>query len=170
MDKVIVTVLLILAGTVTVVALFNAVQPAVSQSSGALGSMAADISDRVTSRIEIIHVSGELDSSGVWQDTNADGYFNVFVWVKNVGSSRILGVEGNDVFFGEQGDFARIPYVNDAGGSLPSWTWGLENDTEWRPTATLKITVYFSSPLSSGTYFLKVTIPNGISDECVLSM
>ena len=170
MDKIIVTVLLILAGTITVVGLFNVVYPAVTQSGNALGRMAADVSDRVSSRVDIIHATGELDSNGAWQDTNADGYFNVFVWVKNVGSSRIQGIDECDVFFGEQGDFSRIPYVNDAGGSLPSWTWSLENDTEWKGSSTLRITIYFSSPLSSGTYFLKVAIPNGVADEYTLSM
>jgi len=170
MEKTIVTALLILAGVVCAVLIFNAVFPAVGQSSAAVVSMTNTISDRVRSQVEIIHVTGELDSDGVFQDTNADGYFNVFVWVKNVGSSRIMAIDESDVFFGEVGDFDRIPYVNDAGGSLPSWTMSLENHTEWSPAATLKITIYFSSPLSSGTYFLKVVIPNGISDEFTFSM
>ena len=170
MEKTIITVLLILAGTVGAVLVINAVFPALGQSSAAVVSMTDTVSDRVRSQVEIIHVTGELDGDGVFQDTNADGYFNVFVWVKNVGSSRIMAIDESDVFFGEVGDFNRIPYVNDARGSLPSWTMSLENDTEWVPTATLKITVYFSSPLSSGTHFLKVVIPNGISDEFTFSM
>ena len=170
MEKVITTVLLILGGTVCAVLLFNVVYPAVGESGAAMGSMAHTIGDRIKSQIEIVHVSGELDSDGAFQDTNSDTYFNVFAWVKNVGSSRILAVEESDVFFGEVGDFARVPYVNDAGGSLPSWTMTLENDDEWGPTATLKITIYFSPTLSSGTYFLKMVIPNGISDEHTLSM
>ena len=170
MEKTIVTSMLILAGVVSAVLIFNAVFPALGKSSAAVASMTSTVSDRVRSQVEIIHVTGELDGNGVFQDTNADGYFNVFVWVKNVGSSRIMALDASDVFFGEVGDFARIPYVNDAGGSLPSWTMSLENDTEWRPSATLKITIYFSSPLSSGTYFLKVVAPNGISDEFTFSM
>ena len=170
MEKTIVTAMLILAGVVCAVLIFNAVFPAIGQSSAAVVSMTDNVSDRVRSQVEIIHVTGELDGDGVFQDTNADGYFNVFVWVKNVGSSRIRAIDESDVFFGEVGDFARVPYVNDAGGSLPSWTMSLENDSEWGPTATLKITIYFSAPLSSGTYFLKVVIPNGISDEFTFSM
>jgi len=170
MANIMVTVLLIIAGTVCAVLIFNTVFPAVSQGGAAVMSLTNTISDRVRSQVEIIHTTGELDSDGVFQDTNADGYFNVFVWVKNVGSSRILAVDESDVFFGEVGDFARVPYVNDAGGSLPSWTMSLENGTEWGPTATLKITIYFPSPLSSGTYFLKVVIPNGISHEYTFSM
>ena len=170
MEKTIVTAMLILAGVVCAVLIFNAVFPAIGQSSAAVASMTDTVSDRVRSQVEIIHTTGELDVDGVFQDTNGDGYFNVFVWVKNVGSSRIMAIGKSDVFFGEVGDFDRIPYVNDAGGSLPSWTMSLENDTEWGPSATLKVTLYFSSPLSSGTYFLKVVIPNGISDEFTFSM
>ncbi len=169
MEKVIVTTLLILGGTVCAVLLFNVVYPAVGESGAAMGSMANTIGDRLKSQIEIVHVSAELDSEGHFADTNDDGYFSVFAWVKNVGSSRILAVEESDVFFGEVGDFARIPYVNDSAG-LPNWIKTLENDDEWGPTATLKITIYFSPTLSSGTYFLKVVIPNGISDEHTLSM
>ena len=170
MEKIITTVLLLIAATVSVLLIFNVVYPAVGRSGAAVSSMADSISDRVLSQIEIIHASGELDSDGVFQDTNSDGYFNVFVWVKNVGSSRLLAVGECDVFFGEQGDFDRVPYVNDAGGSLPSWTWSIENDDEWGPTATAKMTIYFSSPLTSGSYMLKVISPNGIPDETVLSM
>jgi len=170
MEKIIVTVLLLMAATVSALLVFNAVYPAVGKGGAAVGTMADSVSDRVLSQIDIIHASGELDSDGAYQDTNSDGYFNVFVWVKNVGSSRILAVGDSDVFFGEQGDFERIPYVNDAGGSLPSWTWSVENDSEWGPTATVKMTIYFSSPLTSGSYLLKVTSPNGVTDETVVSM
>ncbi|MBK9613759.1 hypothetical protein [Candidatus Amarobacter glycogenicus] len=42
---------------------------------------------------------GELDSSSWWQDTNGDGDFDVFAWVKNVGETRIVALEQTDVFF-----------------------------------------------------------------------
>jgi hypothetical protein len=169
-DKIIVTALLILAGAVSAVILFGVVNPAVGQSGAAMASLADNVSERITSQIEIIHATGELDGDGVWQDTNSDGYFNVFIWAKNVGSSRILGIHECDLFFGQEGDFSRIPHVNDAGGGLPAWIWAIENDTEWGPTATVKLTIYFSSALSAGRYYLKVVIPNGISDECTITM
>ena len=133
-------------------------------------SVAGKLDDRLKSQIEIVHAAGELDKDGVWQDTNEDGDFDVFIWVKNVGASSIGAIEASDVFFGKQGDFSRIPYIGDAGGSFPRWDYSLENDTDWRPTATLKITIHYSAPLSSDTYFTKVIIPNGISDEYVFSM
>jgi hypothetical protein len=144
---------------------FNAVYPAVNRSSSALVGAAAKIDDRIKSQIKIIHATGELDSGGSWQDTNSDGDFDAFVWVKNVGDSRILDLGQSDVFFGQEGDFSRIPYVDDAGGSFPYWDGQLENDSEWGPSATLKVTIHFSTTLSSGTYLVKMAIPNGVSDE-----
>ena len=93
-----------------------------------------------------------------------------FIWIKNVGDSRILAIETLDVFFGAEGDFTRYAYVDDAGGSLPYWTFTLENGTEWGPKTTLKINLNFASPLAQGIYLDKVVIPVGVSDEHFFSM
>ena len=61
-------------------------------------------------------------------------------------------------------------YVDDAGGSYPRWSYSLENDTEWKTGATMKITVTYSSDPGAGTYYIKVVIPNGIADEFFFSM
>jgi hypothetical protein len=135
-----------------------------------MSSSSDQVDKRIKTQIEIIHIVGELDDSGVWQDTNSDGYFNVFIWVKNVGATRIVDVEESDVFLGPEGDFARIPYTGDAGGGYPQWDFAVENDTEWRTGATVKFTVSYSSALSQGSYFTKLTTPSGIVDEDYFSM
>ncbi len=170
MEKPIVTALMIMVGVIGAVLVFDAVYPATIQSSSAITSMRGRIDDRLKSQIEIIHATGELDSSGTWQDTNGDGDFDVFAWVKNVGSSRITAIERCDIFFGKEGDFSRIPYVDESGGTYPYWEWTLENDNDWDPTATLKVDINYSSTLTSGMYFLKVVILNGISDSYYFSM
>ena len=170
MDKVITTALLIIIGMILAITLFNGAYPAVVESGNALDGMAGRMEDRLQSQIEIIHAAGELDRDGWWQDVNGNGYFDVFIWVKNVGSTRILPRERVDVFFGPEGDFTRIPYISQAGGAYPYWTGGIENGSEWTPTATLKITISYPLPLSSGRYFIKVTLPNGISDEDFLGL
>ncbi len=151
MDKVITTTLLIIVSVVCAVLVFNAAYPAVIQSSDAMTNMAIRVDDRLKSQIEIIHATG----SGS----------NAFIWVKNVGSLRIIPIESCDVFFGPEGNFARIPY----GSGATYWTYEVENASEWTPTATLKITIVNGGPLS-GRYFVKVTIPNGISDEDYFSV
>jgi len=158
LDKIIVTVFLTIAGVVTAVLLFNTIYPAAVESGEAMTGMERRIDERLKSQIEIIHATGK--------HTNSD----VSVWVKNVGSMRIRAIERCDVFFGLEGEFARIPYGDDEGP--PYWIYALENnDTDWDPSATLKILIrYGGSFPSAGRHFLKVVILNGVSDEYYFSI
>ena len=158
MDKAITTALLIVAGVICMIFVFNSVYPMINRSSSAMVSMADTIDERMKSRINIVHAANTANRT------------TVYLWVKNVGTSRIVSVDETDVFFGQEDDFSRIPYVDDAGGTYPRWTYTLENDTEWLTSATLKITITYSSDPGAGTYFAKVVIPNGISDEYFFSM
>jgi hypothetical protein len=170
MDKTITTALLIIISIVMALALFNAAYPAIMKGGDAIANMANRANERMKSQIVIVHMAGELDGQGQWQDANANGLFDVFLWVKNVGASPITAVEGMDVFFGREGSFVRIPYQGDAAGSYPHWTWQVENGAEWTPTATLKITVHYTSPLAPGRYFAKIAISNGVSDQQFLGL
>ena len=158
MDKAITTALLIVAGVICMIFVFNSVYPMINRSSSAMVSMAETIDERMKSRINIVHAANTANRT------------TVYLWVKNVGTSRIVSVDETDVFFGQEDDFSRIPYTDDAGGTYPRWTYTLENDTEWLTSATLKITITYSSDPGAGTYFAKVIIPNGISDEYFFSM
>ena len=151
MDKVITTALLIIAGVVVTVMLYNVVYPAVIRSGDALVGRQRRIDDRLSSQIEIIHATGRVN-------TNL-----AYGWVKNIGSSRIVAIERCDVFFGPEGNFSRIPYDDDPSCS-PCWTSKVVNDTKWEPMATLGITIT-SSSLQNELYFVKVILPNGISDD-----
>jgi hypothetical protein len=75
-----------------------------------------------------------------------------------------LAVNKSDVFFGPETDFQRVPY-GDPGCTAPCWTFSVENDTKWNPSATVRITVLLTAPLSAGaTYYFKIVAPNGIED------
>lgn len=143
----------------------NTTYPAIVRSSNAIVNVSERMDERIESQVSIVYGAAELDSSGTWVDTDADTYFDVWVWVKNVGSSRILGEDQMDVFLGKTGSFARIPYVADAGASYPRWSYTLENGTEWTNTVTLKITIHYSSAQTTGTYLVKVITPSGAYDE-----
>ena len=158
MDKAITTALLIIAGVVCMIFVFNSVYPMVSRSSSAMVSMAEKIDDRMKSRINIVHAANTANRT------------SIYIWTKNVGTTRIVSIEESDVFFGQEDNFSRIPYVDDAEGSYPRWDYTLENDTEWLTGATLKITITYDADPGAGTYFAKVVIPNGISDEYYFSM
>ncbi len=151
MDKVLVTLLLIIAGVVCSLVVINAVYPAITGSSSALADAASKIDDKIRSQINVIQIAHQNNK--------------VHVWVKNVGSSRIGGIENSDIFWGPQGNFARITY---GGSTAPYWDYTIENDTRWGPTATIKVTIHLSSP-PSGNYYFKIVIPNGISSEKLYS-
>jgi len=158
LDKAITTALLIIAGIVCTIFVFNAVYPMVNRSSQAMVSMSDSIDDRMKSRINIVHQANSADR------------LTVYVWVKNVGSTRIVAIEECDMFFGQEDDFARVPYVDDAGGSYPRWSYTIENDTEWKSNVTVKFTITYDTDPGAGTYFVKVVLPNGIADEDFFSM
>ena len=140
-------------------AVVNAVMPALSRANGSMVLTSDAINDRISSQVEIIHATG-VDTA-----TQADA------WVKNVGASRIGPIDRSDVFFGPEDHFDRIPY----GGpscTAPCWDYVLEGGvTEWEPTTTLHIIVHLDSALATGTtYYVKVVVPNGISDAKFFSV
>jgi hypothetical protein len=152
MDKVIVTILLIVAGVAACVALVNFVYPAVSRSEGAVVGAADAVNDRMQSQIKIINAAND----------GAD----VHVWVKNVGTVEIGSIERSDVFFGANGDFERAVFGS-SGPPYPYWNYQIEGSfSSWLPAVTIKITIHLESA-PSGTCKVKVVIPNGISDERV---
>ncbi len=158
MDKTITTALLIIAGIICSIFLFNSVYPMISRSSAAMVSMTEKIDDRMQTQVDIVHAAGTQDRT------------SVYIWMKNVGSSKIYEIEQSDVFLGPEGEFVRIPHEDTAGGSYPSWDYVIENDTEWKTGATIKITVSYDVAPASGTYYVKVVIPNGIAAEYYFSM
>lgn len=153
MDKVLVTIFLIIGGIVCCMVVINAIVPAITQSAGAIADASGKIDDRIRCQIEIIEVSDSGD--------------DVYVWIKNIGASRIGGINTSDLFFGPEGNFARIPY-DETASSKPCWNYSIESGTEWGPTDTVKITVYLTST-PAGSYYFKIVLPNGISSQDIYS-
>ena len=143
----------------------NSVYPAIVRSGNSITRSAAKLDDRIESQIKTVYATAELDEDAVWQDAGTIGKFDIDFWVKNIGSSRIIGVDQTDIFFGVNGDFARIPYTTDAGGGYPQWSYSLENGTDWTNSVTVKFTILYSSSQSSDEYFVKVIAPNGAYDD-----
>jgi hypothetical protein len=144
---------------VAIVAVVNAVMPALSRTNSSMVMTSDVINDRISSQVEIIHATG-VDAA-----TQADA------WVKNVGASTVGPLDRTDVFFGPEDGFARIPY----GGpscTAPCWDYELEGGaTEWEPTATVHVIIYLTDPLAAGsTYYVKVVTPNGITDAKFFSL
>jgi archaellum component FlaF (FlaF/FlaG flagellin family) len=164
-DKTITTALLIIAGIICSIFLFNSVYPMINRSSAAMVSMTDKIDDRMQSRIDIVNATASADGQ------------TVYIWIKNVGSTRITAIDQSDVFLGPEGNFLRIPYYENSDGSQvqpPCWSYDIENDpgniTEWKTGETMKITVTYNTSLVPDTYYVKVVIPNGIEAEYYFSI
>ena len=158
MDKIVTTTLLIISGVVCAIFLFNSVFPMINRSSAAITTMSDNLDSRMKSRISIVNAANSGDRK------------TIYIWVKNVGSEEIQSIDQSDVFFGQQGNYTRIPNVTDALGAYPNWAYSIENDTTWNVNATLKITITYDSDPGAGTYYIKIVIANGISDEYFFSM
>lgn len=170
MEKTIVTAFMVIISVIVSVMVYNAVYPAAVEGSTSLRNMRDRMDDRIQSQIAIVHAVGEIDQNGGWQDTNGDGDFNVFIWSKNIGSSRISAIQQVDLFFGPDGNFSRIAQRDETGSNYPYWEWEVENDENWNPTSTLKITIHSDAPLPSGRYYIKLVLPNGLTTEYFLSL
>jgi hypothetical protein len=152
MEKAIATVMLTVAGIAAIVAVLNALMPAVSRTSGSMIASADSVDGRIGTQIEIVHATGSVGSA------------TAEAWAKNIGSLAVAPTSRVDVFFGPEDNFVRLPY-GEAGCASPCWYATIENDEAWNPTATLKITVVNGTSLvSDTTYYIKVVTPNGISD------
>lgn len=89
------------------------------------------------------------------------------VWVKNIGSNPISSVDNVDVYFGKIGSTTRIPYNS---GSEPQWTYSAPL-TLWQTKDTVQINISLDQPLESNTtYTIRITTPNGVSDDYLFSV
>ena len=152
MEKAIATVMLTVAGIAAIVAVLNALTPAIARTSSSLVASADTVDSRIATQIEIVHATGVVGSP------------NAEAWAKNIGGIAITPLSRVDVFFGPEDNFVRLPQGDEACTS-PCWYATIENDAVWNPTATLKITILFGTNLVTDTsYYIKVVTPNGISD------
>ncbi len=167
MDKVITTMLLIMASVVATVVVVNAVLPSIQRTSSDIVAASDVVGTRLRSDFKIIETSGIASND------------YVDIWAKNVGASNIPSLEKLDIFFGETGNFERITYDDEDTCPNPAppprtencWQYSLENDTKWAPYATVRITVYLTYDLQTSTdYVSTIVLPNGISATRVFTL
>jgi len=159
MDKVLVTVLLVVAGIVSAAIVANAVLPAVQRAGGDVISVSDAVSDRIRTDARIIETAAAAAST------------TVQVWVKNVGSVTIANLERMDVFFGPVGSFERVPPCAQTGNVAPCWDIAIENDTRWSPYATARVEIELDAGLTSGQdYIVTIVLPNGVPISTTFSV
>lgn len=91
----------------------------------------------------------------------------VNTYVKNVGMSPINDPASVDIYFGQLGSVQWVPYNN---ATAPKWVYGT-TPTVWQIKDTVRIDVTTSSALSKDvTYMVRITTPNGVSDDYIFSI
>ncbi len=167
MDKVITSMLLIIAAVVATVVVINSILPSIQRTSSDIVAASDVLGRRLRSDVKIVETSGVV------------GEDVVQVWAKNVGALEIPSLNKIDVFFGETTNFERIAYDAEPTCPNPSppprtqncWQYALENDTEWAPFATLRITIYLTYDLEAGKdYVTTIVLPNGLTASAVFKL
>jgi flagellar protein FlaG len=88
------------------------------------------------------------------------------IWTKNIGIDPITAPTSIDVYFGESGSAQRIPYSVSGGED----TWKFQSlPTMIQKMDTFQIKITDSQLTSSKTYTVRVTAPNGVYSDYVLS-
>jgi flagellar protein FlaG len=88
------------------------------------------------------------------------------IWVKNIGSTPVKNTDKVDVYFGAVGATNMIPYN---AGSNPKWVYN-QATTVWQVKDTVQINVTMTANLAATTtYMVRVSTPNGVTDEYIFS-
>jgi hypothetical protein len=160
-EKALTTMLLTVGGFVAAMALLALAYPSIAGMGNAIAADRAGMSTQSREAIAAVNAASELDAGGAWQDSDADTYFDLYVWAKNVGATTIARPDGIDVFVFSEGIAERIPHASDT-ASYPQWTATVEGGGSWGIGRTLKITVHYESALAPGDYTIEITAPSGM--------
>ncbi|HII80908.1 MAG TPA: hypothetical protein HA261_11095 [Methanosarcina sp.] len=154
--------ILTIASVICAFGFVSAVYPSVISAGDPIMSRTDSMGDQIMIDIEILH-----------ETTGANGT-EVHVWVKNVGCKGISSgmIPDSDLFFGEVGNFERIPY--DENGSLaPGWNYLIEQDEDnnWDKGETLRIKIKPADlPVTGKKCFIKFSTYNGVSEEAYFTV
>ncbi len=95
------------------------------------------------------------------------GNYEAKIWIKNSGKTRfsVNILATSTLIFGPKGNFKVIPYNS---SSPPTWNFTIisafNEDSFWDPYELLEILVLWDSELSSGKYYVRFTVYDGISE------
>ena len=153
--EVITSAILVMVSVIGAVAFVNAILPSVYSLSESYSSVAQSMEDQFKSDIDIIFI---------YPDGN-----NIYVWVKNVGSSNIPleKLEYSDIFIMSSSNYCNPGFES---ASNPKWDFTLANgggDT-WDRGETIKATITLDS-LPSDLYKITFFLYNGVSTSDTFS-
>jgi flagellar protein FlaG len=113
--------------------------------------------NEMLTKLKIIHVMYNTTAS---PDT-------LEVWVKNVGIDPITTPTSMDVYYGETGAAQRVPY--DASGGEDEWNFVSSAPSIIQKMDTVQIRITDSQLSTAKSYVIRVTAPNGVYADYVLS-
>lgn len=90
------------------------------------------------------------------------------VWVKNIGRATIFDLDKIDVYFGEINAVDRYAY--EIGTADQTWEIDGGLPSTWDQMETLQINIDEDDLDKDVTYFVRVTTPNGVSDDYIFSL
>ena len=154
MGNVIVAAFLIVGAGVAATVVIITQGPALGLSVDSMIESQLSTADMIQSDIEI--VSAEADDVGQTID----------VWLKNTGASNIKPVSALDVIL-RSVDGRRGEYVPYGGAPGNGWLVVPASQLVWNRGEILRIKINLATPLSSDTYRLSATTPNGVSASMV---
>ncbi|HIH74271.1 MAG TPA: hypothetical protein HA306_03105 [Methanosarcina sp.] len=153
--EVITSAILVIVSVIAAVAFVNAILPSVYGLSDSYSSVARNMEDQFKTDIDIIFIYPDGD--------------NVYVWIKNVGSSNIplSQLQYCDVFIMSSSGYWNPEFES---VSNPSWEFTLENgdgDT-WNRGETIKASIKLDN-LPSDIYKITFFLYNGVSTSDTFS-
>jgi len=153
------TAMFLITAVIAAGVLVNAVFPVVYNMAGTFSSASHESDQRLRTDFKIIATSASA------------GGQNGQVWIKNIGSTRILSsdVIRSDVFAGPSGNFDMFTYTS----AIPPTTQGtwtaelndLDGNGNWDPGETLKVSFKFYTakiPSSGSDVYFQFVLPDGI--------
>jgi len=154
--------ILTIASIICAFGFVSAVYPSVISAGDPIMSRTDSMGDQIMTDIEILH-----------EATGAEGT-EIHIWVKNVGCKEISSgvISESDLFFGEAGNFERIPYDKNE-TLVPGWNYLIEQDGDdnWGKGETLRIKIKPADlPATGDKYFIKFSTYNGVSEEAYFTV
>lgn len=154
-ETVLTTAIITIACVICAGMLLSAIYPALNRATSSAVKSSAKLGDRIETSCAIIAEANDTSQ-------------HVYIWVKNTGAAEIPQIEKSDIFFGKINEFQRIPYNSSPSAPAPCWNYAIENDdsdNKWDIGETLNITINSATTITSGDYYVKIVLYNGISDE-----
>jgi len=103
---------------------------------------------------------------------SSEGSMTIKLWVKNTGFKDIPRelIEKSEIIILSRDKVYYLLY----GNSGNSWSYRLLNDSDgdsrWDPSETIEVEVHLGKTLTSGDYYLKFILFNGVKSEYSLSV